>query len=71
MHWSPTQMDRLERAIDEGARIRMVRRGTEMMLLPRLIRHDYGSEVLRATHLGTGDTVDVRLDEVDEFAVLA
>lgn len=70
MNWTPDQLGRLERTIDDGDRVRVVRRGTEMMLVPRSIHHDFGSEVLRATHLGTGDTVDVRLDEVDEFAVL-
>ena len=70
MNWTPDALDRLERAMAEGGRVRLRRRGTEMVLLPRRLRHDYGGEVLLAQHLGTGDAVEVPLDEVEFFAVL-
>lgn len=70
MNWTPDALDRLERAMAEGGRVQVRRRGMEMVLLPRRLRHDYGGEVLVAQHLGTGDAVEVPLDEVDWFAVL-
>lgn len=54
----------------DGSRVQMRRRGTEMTLLPDRLRNDFGGEVLVARHLGTGDRVEVPLDEVEWFAVL-
>lgn len=54
----------------EGTRVQLRRRGTEMVLLPDRLRHDYGGEVLVAHHLGTGDRVEVPLSEVEWFTVL-
>ncbi len=56
--------------MDEGARIQMRRRGTEITMVPSRLRHDYGGEILIGHHLGTGDRVEVPLDEVDDFVVL-
>ena len=70
MHWTPDNLDRLERAMAEGARVQLRRLGTEMVVLPDRLRHDYGGEVLIGRHLGTGDRVEVPLDEVEAFAVL-
>lgn len=70
MNWTPDALDRLERAMAEGGRVQVRRRGTEMVLVPRRLRHDYGGEILVATHLGTGDPVELPLDEVDTFTVL-
>lgn len=70
MNWTPRDLDRLERALDEGSRVQVRRRGTEMVLVPGRLRHDYGGEVLVAHHVGTGDRVEVPLDEVEWFTVL-
>lgn len=70
MNWTPDALDRLERAIDEGRRVQVRRGGAVHVLLPRRIRDDYGGERLVATHLGSGDTVEVPLDEVEAFTVL-
>jgi len=70
VNWTPDALDRLERAMDEGSRVQLRRRGTEMVLMPSRLRHDYGGEVLIAHHLGTGDRVEVPLDEVEWFNVL-
>ena len=70
MNWTPDALDRLERAIDDGERVRLRRRGAEMVLLPDRLRHDYGGEILVARHVGTGDQVEVPLDEVEWFAVI-
>lgn len=70
MNWTPDALDRLERAMSEGSRVQLRRRGTEMVLLPDRLRHDYGGEILVAHHLGTGDRVEVPLGEVEWFTVL-
>ncbi|HVH13040.1 MAG TPA: hypothetical protein VM759_08315 [Longimicrobium sp.] len=70
MNWTPDALDRLERAMADGSRVQLRRRGTEMVLVPSRLRNDYGGEVLVANHLGTGDRVEVPLDEVEWFNVL-
>ncbi|HEX2081011.1 MAG TPA: hypothetical protein VHG08_25125 [Longimicrobium sp.] len=70
MNWTPDALDRLERAMANGARVQVRRRGTEMVLVPDRLRHDYGGEVLVALHLGTGDRVEVPLDDVEWFRVI-
>lgn len=54
----------------EGTRVQVRRRGTEMVLVPARLRHDYGGEILVGHHLGTGDRVEVALHEVEAFHVL-
>jgi uncharacterized protein with PhoU and TrkA domain len=63
-------LDRIEAAIAEGARVQLVRRGTEFVVLPQTIEQGEGSEVLVARHPSTGDAIRFRLDEIEEFAVL-
>jgi len=70
VNWTPDALDRLERALAEGSRVRLRRRGAELVVVPDRLRHDYGGEVLVGRHLGTGDRVEVPLDEVEAFAVL-
>jgi hypothetical protein len=70
VNWTPDALDRLERAMSEGGRVQLRRRGTEMVLLPDRLRHDYGGEILVARHLGSGDRVEVPLSEVEAFTVL-
>jgi hypothetical protein len=67
MTWSPDRLDRLERAIAEGTRVQVSRRGTEYVVVPRSLRADYGSEVLTATHPNTGEDIEFRLEEIDWF----
>lgn len=70
MNWTPDALDRLERAIDDGSRVRMRRLGAELVVLPDRLRHDYGGEILVGRHVGTGDWVEVPLDEVEWFTVV-
>ena len=51
MKWSPEAVDRLERAIVEGARVQVWRRGTEYMVVPRRIRSRGPSDELVGTSL--------------------
>lgn len=69
MNWSPSEMERLERAIVEGARIQLSRRGTEYVVVPHALRAEDGGEVLVATTY-TGDDLTFALDEIEGFDVL-
>jgi len=64
------QYDELERAVFEGRRIALMRRGAELVVIPRRLRTTFGREVLDAMHPTTGDLMEVSLDEVDGFEVL-
>jgi hypothetical protein len=70
VNWTPDALGRLERAIDDGSRVRLRRRGADVVLLPERIRDDFGGERLVGVHLGTGDRVEVPLDQVEAFSVL-
>lgn len=70
-HWRPEELDRLERAITEGTRIQLFRRGTEYVILPRALRTDGPTEMLLATHPGTGEEFAFPLDEIDHFVLLS
>jgi hypothetical protein len=69
MKWSPETVDRLERAIVEGARVQLWRRGTEYMVVPREIRsRGPGDELVGTTN--TGDELSFPFDEIEGFEVI-
>ena len=65
------QYDALERAIVDGTRIAVYRRGNEYVLVPLRIRMEHGREVLVTRHPTTGDRLDLFLDELDSLEVVA
>ncbi len=69
-HLSPKEYDRLERAVQDGKRIVVVRQGRETVVLPRRIYLRNGREVIEATHPTTGDVMDVIIDLLDSLEVL-
>jgi hypothetical protein len=69
MEWSPDAMDRLERAIVEGARVQLTRRGTEYVVVPREIRSSGTADNLLGV-TSTGDEMTFALPEIDDFVVL-
>lgn len=69
MDWSPDQMDTLERAIVEGSRVQLTRRGTEYVVTPREIRSSGPVDSLVGM-TSTGDELTFPLPEVDDFVVL-
>ena len=71
MNWTPRDYDRLERAIADRRRIQLVRAGSELVILPDRLRTDFGEEVLVAKHLGTGNRLEVPLDEIEWFDVVS
>lgn len=62
-------MDRLERAIVEGARVQLVRRGTEYVVVPRGIVSRGPEEALVGTS-NSGDDLEFTLDEIEDFDVI-
>jgi hypothetical protein len=69
MKWSPEAVDRLERAIVEGARVQVWRRGTEYMVVPRRIRsRGPGDELVGTTN--TGDELSFPFEEIEGFEVV-
>lgn len=69
MDWSPDSMDQLERAIVEGMRVQLTRRGTEYVVLPKAIRGTGPEDVLVGI-TSTGDELSFTLTELDDFVVL-
>ena len=71
MNWTPRDYDRLERAIADRRRIQLVRAGSELVIVPDRLRTEFGEEVLVAKHPGTGNRLEVPLDEIEWFDVVA
>ena len=64
------QYDALERAIMDGSRIAVYRRGTEYVVVPQRLRVAGGREAVEATHPTTGDAITLYIDEVDSIEVV-
>ena len=64
------QYDALERAVTEGRRIAVYRRGTEYIVIPTRLHLASGREALEARHPTTGDRIVLWLDEVDSVEVV-
>lgn len=64
------QYEALERAIAEGLRIAVYRRGTEYVVIPAALRLMEGREAVEAVHPTTGERIILILDEIDEFEVV-
>lgn len=64
------QYDALERAITDGARIAVYRRGTEYVVVPTRLRMADGREAVEATHPTTGEAITLYLDEVETIEVV-
>jgi hypothetical protein len=59
------QYDALERAIVDGTRIAVFRRGSEYVVIPTRLRVEGGREAIEATHPTTGHALTLYVDEVD------
>jgi hypothetical protein len=68
MDWSPDDLDSLERAIVDGSRVQLTRRGTEYIVIPTSIRSSGSVDELIGT-TSTGDRLKFPLPEIDDFAV--
>ena len=68
--FSPDAYDALERAIANGGRLAIYRRGTEYVVVPERLRLLGGREAVECVHPTTGDHLTLYLDEVDSFEVV-
>ena len=64
------QYDALERAITNGVRIAVWRRGTEYIVVPQRLRLEGGREAIEAMHPTTGHELTLYVDEVDAIEVV-
>lgn len=67
--WTPSEMERLERAIVEGDRVQLMRRGSEYVVTPREVVSGPTGDVLLATTYA-GLDLEFALDELDAFDVI-
>jgi hypothetical protein len=64
------QYEQLERAVADGRRIAVQRRGTEYVVVPARLAIRNGREVIEASNPTTGDHMTLYLDEVDAIEVV-
>jgi len=64
------QYDALERAIADGRRLAVWRRGTEFVIIVDRLRLTGGREALEAHHPTTGDRLTLFIDELDGIEVV-
>jgi hypothetical protein len=68
--FSHRQYEALERAIVDGRRVAIYRRGTEYVVTPRALTLREGREVIDAVHPTTGEPMPFYLDELDDIQVI-
>ena len=64
------QYDALERAVTNGQRISVYRRGTEYVVVPKRLYTTEGREAVDATHPTTGEQITLYIDEVESIEVV-
>ena len=64
------QYDALERAITNGRRLSVWRRGTEFIIVVDRLRVAGGREALEAHHPTTGDKLTLYIDELEGIEVI-
>jgi hypothetical protein len=70
MQLSVLQYDRLERAITDGTRLQLYRRGTEFLVIPERLRLQNGRELIVARHPSTGSLLEIFIDELDAVEIV-
>jgi hypothetical protein len=64
------QYDDLERAVRDGRRVSVMRRGTEYIIVPLSLNLRSGKEALEARNPTTGDSMVIFVDDIESFVVL-
>jgi hypothetical protein len=64
------QYDALERAIADGSRLAIFRRGSEFIVIARRLGLDGNREFVEAMHPTTGESITLYIDEVDSIEVV-
>lgn len=63
-------MAELERAVEQGQRVALTRRGSEYVVVARRLRTYSRVDILVGWLPMTGETIDFELTEIDSFDVL-
>ena len=69
-HLTHQQYDDLERAVRNGTRIAVYRRGQEYVVVPQRLRLHGGREAIESVHPTTGDALTFYLDDLDDIEVV-
>jgi hypothetical protein len=69
-HLTPSEYDRLERAVQDGRRVALVRQGREMVVVPLRLYMRGGREVIEARHPSTGDLLTAVIEDLDALEVV-
>jgi hypothetical protein len=64
------QYDDLERAVRDGQKVSVMRRGTEYVIVPLSLKLRSGKEAIEARNPTTGDAMVIFVDDIDSFVVL-
>ena len=67
---STKKYDDLERAVRDGKRVSVMRRGTEYIIVPQAVRVRSGKEAIEARNPTTGDNMVIFIDDIESFVVL-
>ena len=67
---SAAEYDSLERAIVDGKRVAVYRRGTEYVVIPLALRTAGSREVIDSRHPTTGDVFRFFIDELDSIQII-
>lgn len=70
MPLSVAEYDRLENAIVKGARVSLMRRGREFLVIPERLQLDRGREIIHTRHPTTGHHMVLFVDELDRVEEL-
>lgn len=69
-HLKPSDYDRLERAVQDGRRVALVRQGRELVVVPLRLYMRGGREVIEARHPTTGDLLTAVIEDLDGLEVV-
>lgn len=67
---SAAEYDSLERAIVDGKRVVVYRRGTEYVVIALALRMEGSREVIDSRHPTTGDALRFFIDELDTIQII-
>jgi hypothetical protein len=67
---TPSEYESLERAVRDGRRVAVIRRGTEYLIVPLSIGLRSGREAIQTRNPTTGDDMVIFIDDVDSFSIV-
>ncbi|HVX88969.1 MAG TPA: hypothetical protein VG940_08590 [Gemmatimonadales bacterium] len=70
MRWTSSRMDQLERAVRDGLRISLMRRGSEHVVIARRLTTVNSRDAVIALVPMSGHELTFVLDELDDFQVI-